>query len=527
MRRRCARRDRERSAASRGPRRPALFGLMPDWNPAELLGEHPRPLARSLFDALLAHGTWWQARATLGYRRPPRSDLLVGIAGRPCVDVAASFASLLPATVGAADAAAAVRAWCRRLADAPALHDRVELEVAVTCAEFDRVARLCAGGLGGDRARRIADALRRHSLAAFAPARVAAERESAERRAQACWPVPGGPQALRAALAHVRRGAALPFARAARLDFIGAALLRSAVRVGALDAAQGDRVRAGSGTLAGALVRPGRPGVDGLHPEVLRPGTFEIDVPLVGVERAVHAVAWDAAPIPVPSDLAGLDALLAADGWTVDGATLLRMAADASRAREVGKFALARAIAALLEGIASFGGRLGLDRRQLGWLTLAQLAAARDAGAACDAATRAEARHAADHPLRVPSLLQAPIDLATPEFAAGRPSFLGKRAADGVVLRVARDTAPGQVPPAAVLAIESADPGFDWVFLRRPAALLTAFGGPQSHMALRCVELDVPAVLGLGLPRFERLARAARLRIDPQRHALAVLEGEA
>ncbi|MCE3001884.1 MAG: hypothetical protein LW860_04155 [Xanthomonadaceae bacterium] len=203
------------------------------------------------------------------------------------------------------------------------------------------------------------------------------------------------------------------------------------------------------------------------------------------------------------------------------------MAADASRAREVGKFALARAIAALLEGIASFGGRLGLDRRQLGWLTLAQLAAARDAGAACDAATRAEARHAADHPLRVPSLLQAPIDLATPEFAAGRPSFLGKRAADGVVLRVARDTAPGQVPPAAVLAIESADPGFDWVFLRRPAALLTAFGGPQSHMALRCVELDVPAVLGLGLPRFERLARAARLRIDPQRHALAVLEGEA
>ncbi len=95
------------------------------------------------------------------------------------------------------------------------------------------------------------------------------------------------------------------------------------------------------------------------------------------------------------------------------------------------------------------------------------------------------------------------------------------------MLRVARDTAPGQVPPAAVLAIESADPGFDWVFLRRPAALLTAFGGPQSHMALRCVELDVPAVLGLGLPRFERLARAARLRIDPQRHALAVLEGEA
>ena len=36
----------------------SLFGVMPDWNPAEIIGVRPRPLALSLYKEWITDGTW-------------------------------------------------------------------------------------------------------------------------------------------------------------------------------------------------------------------------------------------------------------------------------------------------------------------------------------------------------------------------------------------------------------------------------------------------------------------------------------
>ena len=126
---------------------PPLLGLMPDWNPAELLGEHPRPLALDLFQRLISRDTWWQARVALGYRRPAARELLSMVGGRPYVNVQSSFASLLPAALDDAAAARAIKAWSQVLRARPQLHDRVETAIALTCAEFDGNRRLHDAGV--------------------------------------------------------------------------------------------------------------------------------------------------------------------------------------------------------------------------------------------------------------------------------------------------------------------------------------------------------------------------------------------
>jgi hypothetical protein len=512
-----------RAVARRGP---TLFGLMPDWNPAELLGEHPRPLALGLFEALVARGTWWRARAALGYRRPARDHLLVTLGGRPYVDIGASFTSLLPASLSDDDAAHAVGAWLALLAAHPERHDRVELEVALTCAEFDGRARLREAGVGGRVATRLCRALDALTRTAFMPAHVAAARRAAEIRTRRAWVAPHAPHALPGALLRLRREAARPFAVAARLDFIGAALLRSAARRGAIDPSLVDRLRAAAGTAAGsvrAAAAAGEPTLDA----ALRPGTFDIDAPSRPVSAVAGLSAPPCPPRPTP-DLDDVDALLRAVGWSLDAATLLRMAEDAARARELGKLALARGLGALLSGLAGWGQLAGLDRAALGWLTPAELVRhADDPGRLREAIARARQRHAEEAPLRMPTLLARAEDLSVVACAANRPTFLGTTAAEGPVVRVDRATRFERITGGAVLLIESADPGYDGVFARAPAALLTAFGGPQSHMALRCVELGVPAALGLGTERLRRLAASARLRIDPTRAALQVLEAPA
>jgi len=71
---------------------------------------------------------------------------------------------------------------------------------------------------------------------------------------------------------------------------------------------------------------------------------------------------------------------------------------------------------------------------------------------------------------------------------------------------------PGVVDGKIVL-IESADPGYDWIFSRSILGLITRFGGANSHMAIRCAEFGLPAAIGCGEQIFERAREAMSVEL--------------
>ena len=64
-----------------------------------------------------------------------------------------------------------------------------------------------------------------------------------------------------------------------------------------------------------------------------------------------------------------------------------------------------------------------------------------------------------------------------------------------------------------IIAIPNADPGFDWIFSHDIVGLITQYGGANSHMAIRCAELEIPAVIGIGEKLYEGL-NEGRLLLD-------------
>ena len=49
-----------------------------------------------------------------------------------------------------------------------------------------------------------------------------------------------------------------------------------------------------------------------------------------------------------------------------------------------------------------------------------------------------------------------------------------------------------------IVLIENADPGYDYIFSHGIKGLITKFGGANSHMSIRCNELNLPAAIGIG-----------------------------
>ena len=75
-----------------------------------------------------------------------------------------------------------------------------------------------------------------------------------------------------------------------------------------------------------------------------------------------------------------------------------------------------------------------------------------------------------------------------------------------------------------VVMIESADPGYDWIFAHRIKGFITMYGGANSHMAIRAGELGIPAVVGVGAKRFEQYRRAEIVEIDALLKTVKILK---
>ena len=65
-----------------------------------------------------------------------------------------------------------------------------------------------------------------------------------------------------------------------------------------------------------------------------------------------------------------------------------------------------------------------------------------------------------------------------------------------------------------IVMIENADPGYDFIFSYNIKGLITKYGGVNSHMAIRCLELNVPAIIGVGEKTFNEISEAKIIRID-------------
>ena len=481
-----------------------LLGLMPDWNPAELLGAHPRPFSLSLFQSVIGESAWWQARSELGYSRPYTDQLIRPVAGRPYVDVRASFESLCPAELSPHQRGRLSGAWLAQLRDNPRLHDRVEFDVVLSGFEFDG-ARRVADMDCGIAASTLLPALRRITTRSLDRG----ELQRAIRYFATCLASPpsaGG--SLHDQLGFLQRDIAKRFARVARCDFLAQALWRSAARLGAIAPQRCLEILSmkADQNCATAIANGNE----------TRPGQFDIrSVKRSGSsDRTTLLKACRSDHLEMDETRNITELLLEGSlPWSSD--QLLEVSRLAARARELGKRALAALMGDWLAQVRSLAERRDINAEMLSWLRWEIIAGpAISYASAAAQSMRAKQRHADEAHLKMPMLLWHVRDLSGVHLPASSGHFHGQGIVEGRIILVDERSAAEMLPAHSVVAIRSADPGYEWIFQRQPTALITAFGGPHSHMALRCADAGCGVVLGLGDERFRKLVSAARLRID-------------
>jgi adenylylsulfate kinase-like enzyme/phosphohistidine swiveling domain-containing protein len=515
----------------------AIFGVMPDWNPAEIIGLRPWPLSLSLYRELVTDAIWAYQRDNYGYQNLRSFPLLVSFHGLPYIDVRVSFNSFVPRDVPEGLAGRLVNYYIDRLLAEPQLHDKVEFEIIFSCYTLDlpqRLERLAQNGFSQADIDELSGALRRltnriiHGETALwrrdrAKIDMLARRLPVIREAKIdkisriYW-----------LIEDCKRYGTLPFAGLARAGFIAVQLLRSFVAAGVLSEEEHATFMASVDTVGSRI------GHDFAHLTKaefltryghLRPGTYDILSPRYDEAPDLY-FDWSGSPSstagPQPrfalsiEQLRRIEELLKQHQLDIDVLSLIEFIKAGIEGREYAKFVFTRSLSDALSLIKEMGEEFGLSVEDCAFLdydairTLySESGPVRERLLASVAHGRES--HALTRKLALPPVIASADQVFAFHLPPSQPNFITRKC---ITAPVALVSDPPESFAGRILFVPSADPGFDWIFTRGISGFVTQFGGANSHMAIRASELGIPAVIGAGEALYRRWQAAHKLCLD-------------
>ena len=542
-------------AGVRGSR--SILGKMPDWNPVEMIGTAPRPLALSLYRHLITDRTWRRARRRMGYAEPPGAPLLLCLEGQPFIDVRLSFHSFLPGDLSAEVGNKLVDGWLDYLGENSHLHDKVEFEVAVTALTFDfeqRMGEQYAGLLSATELEEFRDRLGSltGNLLSGAVTPISGQLEKINRLAanqarKGEFEQTPSPSMMASLLDDCIELGTLPFSILARHAFIANAILRSLNARGVLSDEEVSAYQRSVPTVAGDFVRDvdllnlGEMTPDDFFERYghLRPGTYNILSPrydsqpevldmLHGIPRAEHPVAKF---VLSGAQHKVLETLLRECNFDTTPDGLMTYIGSAMQAREYAKLIFTRSVSDVLEIIAAWGREKGLSRDDLSYIDIRCILGAVNIKQARSlrermrrVAEEGRRRHEVAMALHLPYLIRNETDAVIVPLLLSQPNFITQKTIRAPIAVLSDVDLQVQDLEGRVVVVENADPGYDWIFARAIAGLITMFGGANSHMAIRCAEFGLPAAIGCGEQLFERVVSSKVVEINCAEKRVTPLE---
>ena len=520
-----------------GSHRSTIWSNMADWNPAEMLGEHPKPLDSSLYRYLIANGTWAKARASLGYRDVTPRELIHDIAGYPYINVEASFKSLCPAALSDLLASRFVKNRIDVLRSRPELHDKVEFEVMFTCADVVKPARtqvLADAGFSAPEVIFIENALTMLTSSLLTNIQTILSEDMLRRKRLMNWLQRSSLSTenvndhiaeldyIVAALENCRDLGTFSFSRLSRLAFVARDMLGRMVVAGALTPDEYESFWRSINTTATNVVAAIHDLSNGRLSKAdfnkvyghLRPHTYDITSPrydqseLINTTNVREQARYSKNSAEFRPDVyRRISKCLAMSGLPDDAQKFLNFVSVSVQEREQSKFEFSALLSACLEEIAHLGEGLSLGRDELSFLTVDDIIEANNLQPERDQLKKIwaeniyfrKAEWENDARIRLPALITEADDLVVVQPTKSKPNFITTHEAEGqiVILKDSRPS-PSLELSGKIVILEAADPGYDWIFSSQIAALITKYGGAASHMAIRAAQFGIPAVIGCG-----------------------------
>ena len=522
-----------------------MFGSMPDWNPAEIIGTNPRPLSLSLYRELITDNIWAYQRSNYGYKNLRSFPLLKSFYGIPMVDVRVSFNSFIPNDLDDRLTEKLANFYLDYLEKNPFLHDKVEFDIVFSCYSldhYDRCKVLLDWGFTSKEVKTLSVSLINltNKIINFKSGLWTVDTEKIDvlsaRRKKLLGSGLSNLDTIYWLLEDTKRYGTLPFAGLARAGFIGVQLLNSLVATNTISVSEHQSFLSSLSTISNNLKHD----ITNISKADfiakyghLRPGTYDILSARYDENFENYFNINNSQKIPALnpqfelSEKARikLEKLLGDTGLEISCLDFLKFIKIAIEQREKSKFEFTKNLSEILKRLKLLGEQMGFSKEEMSYFDISVLRN----NYPCEIPLKKLISDSIDfgksiydisQMIKLPPLITSPKDVWGYELMESIPNFITTNKISG---SITTSLDPSKIRNK-IVAIPNADPGYDWLFSHKIRGFITAWGGPNSHMAIRAGELNIPAIVGCGELLYERWINSSSVEINCEIGKVTVIE---
>lgn len=521
-----------------------IFGVMPDWNPAEIIGLKPRALSLSLYKELITDEIWAYQRDNYGYRKLRSFPLLVSFLGVPYIDVRVSFNSFIPKNLHENIASRLVDYYLDELSDNRNNHDKIEFEIVFSCYYFGiskKLKKLKNKGFNDNEIKRIEFELLQltnniinvdEGLYKKDLLKIETLKSKYEEIVNSSLPLI---EKIYWLIEDCKRYGTLPFAGVARAAFIAVQFLNSFVEENIISDIEKESFLNSLNTVSKQL---------SLDKECLdknefikiyghlRPGTYDICSKSYDEAYEDYFGQFNCTIKNEKYEFSKkqkelISNLIIENGLKTNVDELITFIIEAIEGREYAKFVFTKHLSEILNLLVEIGEKIDISREDLSFLDIQKvknLYATLDHREARDIfindINKNRDFYEYTKAIKLPNLIINENDIYRYFIEKQSANFVSLNRVVAEVVNIENNS---EKYTNKIVCIKSADPGFDYLFSKNIAGLITCFGGANSHMAIRCAELGIPAVIGCGERDFDRFKKSKVIEIDASNKQIKIV----
>ena len=523
---------------------PTLYGEktilsnMADWNPAEMIGSLPKPLAISLYSELITNEVWANQRQRYGYLDVRPNALMYNLYGKPYIDVRTDFNSFLPNNLSNKLSKKILNNRINFLSKNKHLHDKIEFDVIETCFNFSSKKNILKY-LSVKDANEYIDQLKSITEKIINQDFLSKEKKIIDKVFKSIKDL------KRKKLSHIqniffliqicKKEGVLPFSGLARCAFIGTSILNSLKNINILSnndvinlyesidtiskkiKSDSSKIWKNSSFKRKFLEKYGH----------LRPLTYSISsknyrenlkkyFPKNTKLKKTKYKKFQISKLKYKK----IDYFIKKESLNFSANELIKFIKESIKLREYGKYVFSKCVDEIFTNLIELAKEIKIKRDEVEYIDInsiiksySNLKSDKLAYELKKQIKENQIKENISKKINLPDVITSEREIYSFETSSSKGNFFSDKNVTSICINYKENLSDEKLKNKIIM-IENADPGYDFIFNKNISGLITKYGGANSHMSIRCMEENLPACIGVGETQFGILQNSKIIELN-------------